>query len=137
MAKSQRFIVPNPTTRDLSFTVPNGATGIWTGVSITAKITTDATVGTRLYACRAKDAQGNVFAEWTAAQTQTASQEYVHSWQTNMSIQPPSASGSTAVLHMCMPTITLERDDTIEIFDIADVALGDRITECVIVMEPI
>lgn len=137
MANQQRFVVPDPGAAILSFTVPNGATGIWDVVSMTAVITTDATVGTRLFACQARDSQGNVYAKWTAAQTQAASQALTHSWQRNMSIQPPNATGSTGTVHMCMPGIIAQKDDVISIFDLASLSAADRITSCVIVMEPI
>lgn len=137
MANQQRFVVPNPGASILSFTVPNGATGIWAAASITALITTDATVGTRLFGCQARDAQGNVFARWTAAQTQTASQALTHSWQRDMSIQPPNATGATGTVHMCMPGIIVEKDDVISIFDIASLSAADRITDCVMVLEPL
>lgn len=132
---TKRFIVPNPTSRNLSFTVPYGASGVWMARSITAEAQTDATVGARLFACRVKDEQGNVYAEWTAPQTQAASQEYLYSWLIGMATPSPSASGTTATLHVSMPEIIVVHNDVIEIVDLNDLALGDRIKNCVIVLD--
>jgi len=134
---TQRFAVADPGASSLVFTVPNGFTGRWRALSIFALITTDATVATRLFGVSVADAEGNEYAAWTASQTQVASQAYKHCWQHGMNIQAPNASGSAAVVHMCMPAIELDEGDTITIADIAAAAAGDRITDVVIVLEPI
>lgn len=135
MDKPYRIVLPNPAASSLSFVVPANEDGIWTLRSITALITTDATVATRLFSVSVTDAEGNVYARWTAGQTQTASQALTYSWMAGMSIQSPTASGATGVSHMCLPEVVVEQGDIITISDIAAAAAGDRITQCVVTLE--